>query len=466
MSPRNRIKIRRVEVLTGETATGTLTIESDAFSPLEHIAFTYSDSWLASDCSFAISPELPLIKGPQRPTLGREMFGSFMDAAPDAWGQRLLHEEARLHSKATGVPAPRNTQISRLFMVNDQTRQGALRFRENGKFLSSWGQWAGVRDLPELAEQSRAYEETGYIDEQYSLLIGAGSSPGGAQPKAWVRDADGSMLLAKFPKTSDLGNVQLWEMVAIRLQQRAGIEVQPSRLMRLDEYHQIFLTKRFDRTGDERIPYMSARTALQLSDGEHPSYVKLAREISMLSSNPVADSKEMFSRAAFGAMVNNIDDHMRNHGLLKIGRGWRLSPSFDVNPMRTGTSDTPLVPGGDTFDRNVLELLDHLDSFRLTRTEAVTRLRQINEAVSHWAEEAIRLGAEADAAESMHRAFEGSNRNRVAGLKDISPPTAISLGEAAGEPGDSGQPKTGQVWIKAHHRAGRYVPGHYRSRPK
>lgn len=73
------------------------------------------------------------------------------------------------------------------------------------------------------------------MDEENSLLMGAGSSPGGAQPKAWVRDDGGSMLLAKFPKSSDIGNPQLWEMVAIKLQQRAGIRVQESRLMPLTE---------------------------------------------------------------------------------------------------------------------------------------------------------------------------------------------------------------------------------------
>ncbi|MBB5512594.1 serine/threonine-protein kinase HipA [Neomicrococcus aestuarii] len=403
----------------GENVAGILSIESEALSPLEHLVFSYADSWLAHEDSFAISPELPLERGPQRPTMGREMFGSFMDAAPDAWGQRLLFEEARLLAKESGTPMPRSSQVARLLMVNDQTRQGALRFREDGQFLSTSNRWAGVRDLHELAAQARAYEESGYIDEVNSLLIGAGSSPGGAQPKAWVRDDNGTMHLAKFPKSSDSHNVQLWEMVAIRLQERAGIRVQPSKLVRLDEHHQIFLTQRFDRADKERrIPYMSVRTALQLADHEHRSYVTLAREIAMISSDPVADANEVFNRAAFGALVNNIDDHMRNHGLLRHGKGWRLSPSFDVNPMRSGASNTPLVPEGDTVDRNVLELLEHLDSFRLTRPEAIDRLQSINKAVSHWASEAANLGAESDEIEPMKRAFEGPSRGRIEGLDD------------------------------------------------
>lgn len=37
----------------------------------------------------------------------------------------------------------------------------------------------------------------------------------------------------------------------------------------------------------------------------------------------------------FNALVGNIDDHPRNHGLLHDGHGWRLSPAFDITPMFT-----------------------------------------------------------------------------------------------------------------------------------
>lgn len=465
MAGRDRRETRTVDVLINDTLVGSMDVESDKLSPLQHVTFTYANSWLRDPVSFEVSPELPLVRGVQRPTLGREIFGSFMDAAPDAWGQRLLNEQARIRARALGVPMPRNTEVSRLLMVNDSTRQGALRFRESGSVLSSWGGSAGVRDLTELADEARAYEETGVIDERSSLLIGAGSSPGGAQPKAWIRDDNGTMLLAKFPKTSDRGNVQLWEMVAIRLQQRAGIRVQPSRLMRLTDHSQIFLTERFDRVGQERVPYMSARTALQLGTCEHPNYVNLTREIARISASPIEDSNEMFSRAAFGAMVNNIDDHMRNHGLLRQRGGWRLSPSFDVNPMNSGHSETPLVPDGDTYDRNVLDLLNHLDSFRLTRPAAVERLRKINEALSHWAGIAREFGAEEDEAESMRRAFEGANRERVESLQDLGPRAVIDIG-AKPDRSPSGQVlREGSIWIAPHFRGEKLVPGHFRSKP-
>lgn len=201
--------IRRVEAFVNETLAGVMDIETDGLSPREHVAFTYADTWMSAAEAFEISPELPLRRGPQTPTQGRELFGSFQDAAPDDWGKKLLFEELRQQARAVGASRiPPTGEAGYLLMVNDETRQGALRFQENGQLLSSWGRGAGVRDLEVLAEEARLFAETGEIKEENSLLLGAGSSPGGAQPKAWVRDDDGSMLLAKFPKTSDVGNVQ------------------------------------------------------------------------------------------------------------------------------------------------------------------------------------------------------------------------------------------------------------------
>ena len=398
--------------------------------------------------------------GPQNPTQGRGLFGAFQDAAPDDWGKKLLFEELRQKARAEGAGRiPPTGEAGYLLLVNDETRQGALRFRDNGMFLSSWGRGASVRDLGVLAEEARIFAETGEVTEENSLLMGAGSSPGGAQPKAWVRDEDGSMLLAKFPKTSDIRNVQLWEMVAVRLQERAGIRVAESRLMQLGEFSHIFLTRRFDRDGDLRLPYMSVRTALQLDTYAHPDYVKIASEVAHISAAPVQDANEMFSRAAFIAMVNNTDDHMRNHGLLRTSQGWRLSPSFDVNPMPTGASETPLTPHGGLFDRDVRDLLDFADAFRLTRDAAITRLQKVAAAVSHWREDALSLGAEPDSLHSMAKAFEGENTKRVASLTPS--PTVVDMGGTATPPSP---PSHGDIWVPEHTRAGKRIPGHYRRR--
>ena len=41
---------------------------------------------------------------------------------------------------------------------------------------------------------------------------------------------------------------------------------------------------------------------------------------------------EAWEAVALTVLVNNVDDHWRNHSFLRMHNGWRLSPVFDVNP--------------------------------------------------------------------------------------------------------------------------------------
>ncbi|MGO4147783.1 HipA domain-containing protein [Paenarthrobacter sp. YAF11_1] len=50
------------------------------------------------------------------------------------------------------------------------------------------------------------------------------------------------------------------------------------------------------------------------------------------SEDATADREQLFRRIVFNIVVNNTDDHLRNHGFLRHHTGWRLSPAFDVNP--------------------------------------------------------------------------------------------------------------------------------------
>ncbi|MET3164876.1 UNVERIFIED_ORG: hypothetical protein ABIB19_003307 [Arthrobacter sp. UYEF10] len=256
--------------------------------------------------------------------------------------ERLLFEEVRQQLRPKGTSLPTLGEAGYMLLVNDETRQGALRFRDQGGFLSKR---AGIRDLQALAEEARIFAETGYVDEENTLLMGAGSSPGGAQPKAWVRDDGARCCLRssrRVPISGTHSYAKWWPSTSSRVQ-------------------------------------VCIRTALQWDTSAHPDYAKIATEIAAISSAPSQDANELFSRAAFIAMVNNTDDHMRNHCLLLTGKGWRLSPSFDVNPMSSGVSEPPLTPGGNLGDRDVRGLLDYASEFE--------RLRLVGEAIPReaWA---------------------------------------------------------------------------------
>ena len=62
-------------------------------------------------------------------------------------------------------------------------------------------------------------------EEDLRLLIAPDSSLGGARPKASIRENDGSLAIAKFPRKDDEWSTVRWEAVALSLAHKAGISV-------------------------------------------------------------------------------------------------------------------------------------------------------------------------------------------------------------------------------------------------
>jgi len=162
-------------------------------------------------------------------------------------------------------------------------------------------------------------------------LLDAGSgSLGGARPKASVQDGE-RLLIAKFPHHSDEWDVMAWEKTALDLAERCGIRVPHRQLVDVGGRN-VLLLDRFDRRVHGRVGYISAMTLLRASDGDQADYLEVAEALSEHGSNVSEDLAELWRRIAFSLIINNIDDHLRNHGLLRDAAGWRLSPAFDLNP--------------------------------------------------------------------------------------------------------------------------------------
>ena len=148
-----------------------------------------------------------------------------------------------------------------LLMVDDETRQGALRFAlEEGGPVQA--EAAGARipplvELPRLLASANRVTEEHETEDDLRLLLAPGSSLGGARPKASVRHRDGRLMIAKFPHRSDEIDAVRWEAVALKLASRAGVEVPHSKL-ELAGRKPVLLLHRFDRAPGIRIPFLSA----------------------------------------------------------------------------------------------------------------------------------------------------------------------------------------------------------------
>lgn len=181
------------------------------------------------------------------------------------------------------------------------------------------------------------------IDAALQDLLGPGSSVGGARTKTVVRGQDGSAWLAKFPERNDRWSHAAVEGGMLQLAAECGIRTPEARVDVVGR-EQVLLVRRFDReptddgTGELKSRMVSALTVLDLDESVTErsgwSYLDLADEIQRWSAEPVADKRELFRRIVFNALISNTDDHPRNHALIAPGRGWRLSPAYDLTPSR------------------------------------------------------------------------------------------------------------------------------------
>lgn len=378
----------------------------------ESATFEYDKGWLAHPERFSLEPALKLGPGPFHAPSAKPLFGAIGDSAPDRWGRVLMRRAERRRAEHERQ-APRTLrEIDYLLMVNDEARQGALRFaeREGGPFLAGHGP---VR-IPPLVELPRLLSAAEHVlsdtdtDEDLRLLLAPGSSLGGARPKASVRDRDGQLAIAKFPSKGDEVNTVLWEAVALTLAAKAGIVVPAWRLEAVAG-RPVLLLRRFDRERGERIPFLSAMSMLDAKDNEARSYLEFVDVLRQHGATPLEDMHALWRRIVFSILISNTDDHLRNHGFLWTGpTGWRLSPAYDLNPIPSDIKPRVLTTAID-LDNGTASLklaLQVASYFELGESEAHKIAGQTGQAVATWRHQAAKLGITAAEIDRMASAFE------------------------------------------------------------
>lgn len=372
-------------------------------------SFAYDPAWLATPGAFALEPNLPLVRGDAHWDGG--LFNAFSDPAPDRWGRNLMGRRERAAAKAEGRAPSTLLESDFLMLVEDQTRLGALRFRDTGgeAFQAADAQPVpALVALPKLLGAARRILDDKETEEDLRLLLAPGSSLGGARPKASVLDTNGQLLMAKFPSPTDDWPIPIWESVAMTLAERAGVVVPPFQLRQVAR-RPVFMMSRFDRAADgHRRPYCSALTALSASDGETRSYLELVDVLRQDGVDAPGDAAQLWRRMVFNVLISNTDDHLRNHGFLREPGGWRLSPAFDLNPMPTDVK--PRVHALALNEADAESSLDTVLSvapyFRLGKAEAEAIVKEVAAGVGTWRDVAAVYGLTANQIDRMASAFE------------------------------------------------------------
>ena len=332
-------------------------------------------------------PELPLRAGVLPPPEGLTLPGCIRDAAPDAWGRRVIINKIS-GLKGAGADTAELSELTYL-LESGSDRIGALDFqRSPSEYVPRSASNVSMEELIESAERvERGIPLTPELDQ--ALLYG--SSIGGARPKALIQD-QGKKHIAKFSSGADLYSVVKAEFIAMRLAAIAGLNVAPVRLVKAAN-KDMLLIERFDRErkdgGWSRRAMVSALTLLGLDEmmARYASYATLAEMIRHRFTEPRDTLRELFSRLAFNILCGNTDDHARNHAAFWNGASLTLTPAYDICPQgRTGNeASQAMLISGDNRMSQLKSCLEAARHFLLSDEDARAICAGLIDTIeNHW----------------------------------------------------------------------------------
>ena len=335
--------------------------------------FNYGRSWLKHAQAMAIYiPELPLRQGAIEPTPPLAMAGCLRDAAPDAWGRRVIINRLTglKHKQAEHIEFDELTYL----MHSGSDRIGALDFQASPEYyIPRQEEHASLDMLHDAAQIVAAGQD---LPADLARALFHGSSIGGARPKALI-DTDNRKMIAKFSTPADSYSVVKAEFIAMRLAQYAGLNVAPVQLTKASG-KDVLLIERFDRhktdQGWARRSLVSALTMFGLDEmqARYAHYGELADIIRKRFHAPKKTLHELFARIVFNILVGNTDDHARNHAAFWDGQYLSLTPAYDICPQaRTGQEASQAMLIHENDRRSQLNTcLAGAAKFQLTQAEA------------------------------------------------------------------------------------------------
>ena len=321
----------------------------------EVVRFNYGRSYLERPDAIPVyDVELPLQHGVLPLLGGLDIPNCIRDASPDAWGRRVIINR-QLGKRGRDTDTAELGELTYL-LESGSDRIGALDFqRSPSEYVP---RSANNAKLEELLESADRVEKGVLLTPELDQALFHGSSIGGARPKALIEDR-GTKYIAKFSSSSDTYSVVKAEYVAMRLAEKAGLNVAPVRLVKVIG-KDVLLIERFDRmriaSGWTRKSMVSALTLFGLSDmqARYASYEDFAQIIRARFANPKQTLHELYGRLVFNVLCGNTDDHARNHAAFWDGRELRLTPAYDICPQnRSGNEATQamLIVGNNRYSQ-------------------------------------------------------------------------------------------------------------------
>jgi serine/threonine-protein kinase HipA len=372
------------------------------------VSLRYGDRWLRR--GFALSEDLPLIDEEFLPGEKGLAVGAVDDARPDRWGERVIRHIDR--------PA-RLSLLEYLYFAGDD-RFGALGVSTSAdEYLPRHlGPLPTLEDADQIHELIRKVQDNEPVPAEQKRLISPGVTMGGARPKALL-DIAGEQWVIKFAD-GDPTDVPLIEHAAMTLARKAAIRVAPTMPVRLTHGHAVAV-KRFDRNRGLRAHCLSACVALRAAAERfgYPELAQLLRRRGVTRDDTyVAHMRELFRRMVFNILIDNTDDHEKNHALrVTDSQQYELSPAFDVLPSGQALGFQQMRVGEQEADSTLANALSMSLMFSLEKDAAVREVRAVARIVGGWKEHFQRCGVTSGDidlyAEQIDRPFLKDQRDEI-----------------------------------------------------
>ncbi len=376
------------------------------------VSLHYGAEWLVS--GFALSEDLPLVDTEFLPP-GRlaadaqRAVGAVDDARPDRWGEKVIRF----------VDKPKRLSLMEYLYYAGDDRFGALGVSTAS---STYSPRAGS-PLPRLGQAQQLSEVVAKIEAlepitalEARIIAGGGSPLGGAKPKALI-DINGEQWVIKFFNNEPV-DTPLIEHATMTLAERAGITVARTQVIALAGANAVAI-RRFDRDQGRRLHSISAGTAIRAATASgaepemgYPELARILRRVGITQGGlNEQDARELFRRMIFNILVDNTDDHEKNHALLVVspfanGR-LRLAPAYDVLPTNSGQGYQEFICGDHGRDSTLANALSQCEAFGLLPTEAAAEVTAVIDVVNTWQAHFAQAGVSAPDIHSLAEHIDG-----------------------------------------------------------
>lgn len=340
--------------------------------------FSYAPQWW----NFPLSEDLPIIQGQLFSAgLRGSAPGALDDARPDRWGERIIRH----------IDRPARLSILEMLLFAGDDRFGALGVSVSAEHYSPryLGPYPQLSELGQLSQAIESVQSHAPIAPEMQRLVQPGVTLGGARPKALLQTDDGPCVI-KFSELDDPVDTPLIEHATMTLAAMAGIDAAATGVLALPLRHgktrHALTIQRFDRIARYRMHCLSAKTVLAAA-GLPESYGALATILLRLGppDSQNAMREELFKRMVFNILMDNTDDHERNHCVrLGFDGYYGLTPAFDVLPTLQNLGYQSLSVGAMGAESTLENALSQLSEFGIKRPRAIELIRAVAGAVDQW----------------------------------------------------------------------------------